>query len=155
MLDRLLQSLHQELSTTIQDIIRLQLENIKMLLHLLPETAILDLPEDQYYVLSTISSYFGPNDGDLAQLPLITLITGQPVFQVQMGNISAETWQMLNQKHSEFLSRSAINTLLNTINIDSFRENAQQINRMICNILPVPEGKFFISQDVNSVNSTS
>ncbi|CAI2183528.1 10167_t:CDS:2 [Funneliformis geosporum] len=63
MLDRLLQSLHQELSTTIQDIIRLQLENIKMLLHLLPETAILDLPEDQYYVLSTISSYFGPNDG--------------------------------------------------------------------------------------------
>ncbi|CAI2196540.1 16000_t:CDS:1, partial [Funneliformis geosporum] len=30
--------------------------------HVLPETAILDLPEDQYYVLSTISSYLGPND---------------------------------------------------------------------------------------------
>ncbi|CAI2186623.1 6955_t:CDS:2 [Funneliformis geosporum] len=63
MLDRLLQSLHQKLPTIIQDIIRLQLENIKMLSHLLPETAILDLPEDQYYVLSTISSYLGPNDG--------------------------------------------------------------------------------------------
>ncbi|CAI2197473.1 4328_t:CDS:1, partial [Funneliformis geosporum] len=62
MLNRLLQSLHQELPTIIQDIIRLQLENIKMLPHVLPETAILDLPEDQYYVLSTISSYVGPNN---------------------------------------------------------------------------------------------
>ncbi|CAI2172973.1 10228_t:CDS:2, partial [Funneliformis geosporum] len=44
------------------DIIRLQLENIKILLHLLPETAILDLPEDQYYILLTIFSYFSPND---------------------------------------------------------------------------------------------
>ncbi|CAI2165089.1 14070_t:CDS:2 [Funneliformis geosporum] len=110
MLDRLLQSLHQELPTTIQDIIRLQLENIKILLHLLPETAILDLPEDQYYILLTIFSYFSPND------------------EVRMGNISAETWQILNQKHSEFLSRSAIDTLLNTTNIVDFRENAQQIN---------------------------
>ncbi|CAI2169694.1 3595_t:CDS:2 [Funneliformis geosporum] len=126
-----------------------------MLPHVLPEIAILDLPEDQYYFLLTISSYLSPNDGDLAQLPFIT---GQPVFRsmiwtlfyplfvttsqrqqsdsrfyqilqkVQIGNISAETWQILSQKHSEFLSRSAIDTLLNTTNIVSFRENAQQIN---------------------------
>ncbi|CAI2197584.1 19874_t:CDS:1, partial [Funneliformis geosporum] len=63
--------------------------------------------------------------------------------------------QMLSQKHSEFLSYSAINTLLNTTNIVGFRENAQQINRMICNILPISEGKFFISQAVDSVNFTS
>ncbi|CAI2170040.1 19862_t:CDS:2 [Funneliformis geosporum] len=82
-----------------------------MLSHVLPETAILDLPEDQYYVLSTISSYLDPND--------------------------------------------AIDTFLNATNIVSFRENAQQINRMICNILSVSEGKFFISQAVDSVNFTS
>ncbi|CAI2198739.1 430_t:CDS:1, partial [Funneliformis geosporum] len=46
MLDRLLQSLYQEFPITSQDIIRLQLENIKMLSHILPETAILNLPED-------------------------------------------------------------------------------------------------------------
>ncbi|CAI2179547.1 11481_t:CDS:1, partial [Funneliformis geosporum] len=62
MLDRLLQSLHQELLTIIQDIRKLQLENIKMLPHLLPETAILNILENQYYVLSTISSYHSPND---------------------------------------------------------------------------------------------
>ncbi|CAI2189296.1 18948_t:CDS:2, partial [Funneliformis geosporum] len=82
-----------------------------MLPSVLPETAILNLPEDQYYVLSIITSYLGPND--------------------------------------------EIDTLLNTTNIVSFKENAQQINQMICNILPIPEGKFFKLQAVDSVNSTS
>ena len=41
-----------------------------------------------------------------------------------------------------------------TTHIVGFRENAQQINRMICNILPVPDGKFLISQALDSVNST-
>jgi len=34
-----------------------------MLPHIFPETTILELPQDQYKVLSTISSYMGKNDG--------------------------------------------------------------------------------------------
>ena len=34
-----------------------------------------------------------------------------------------------------------------------FKENAQQINRMICNLLPVPENKFLISQAIDFINS--
>ena len=71
-----------------------------------------------------------------------------------MGNISSQTWQMLQQRHSEYLTHSAINTLLNTTHIVGFRENAQQINRMVCNLLPVPNNKFLISQAVDFINST-
>src|SRR3954470_9964487 len=73
--------------------------------------------------------------------------------EIRMGNISQTTWNILQQRHSEFLSQSAINTLLNITHIVGFRENAQQINRMICNLLPVPENKFLISQAKDFVNS--
>ena len=62
MLDRLLESLHREILTSIKNMIKLQLENIKILPYTLPETTVLELPQDQYYTLSTISSYMGRND---------------------------------------------------------------------------------------------
>lgn len=119
--------------------------------------------------------------GDLAQLPPIT---GQPVFraatwrlfhplflttpqrqqsdnrfyqmlqEIRMGNITTQTWQILQHRHSEFLTRSALTTLLNTTNIVGFRENAQYINRMVCDTLPVPDGKFLISPSVDVIHST-
>jgi ATP-dependent exoDNAse (exonuclease V) alpha subunit len=118
--------------------------------------------------------------GDLAQLPPVT---GQHVFraaawtlfyplflripqrqradvrfyhmleEIRMGNISQTTWNILQQRHSEFLSQSAIDTLLNTTHIVGFRENAQQINRMICNMLPVHRDRFLISQASDFVGS--
>ena len=118
--------------------------------------------------------------GDLSQLPPIT---GQPVFraaswtlfyplflripqrqhsdtrfyqmlqEVRMGNISSDTWQLLQQRHSEFTTQPTVDTLLNTTHIVGFRENAQQINRMVCNALPVPNNKFLISNSVDFVNS--
>ena len=37
--------------------------NIKLLPPLLPETTMLELPQDQYHALSTITAYMGKNDG--------------------------------------------------------------------------------------------
>jgi len=304
MLDRLLQSLNQQLPTNIQQIIQIQMEDLKILPHIYPRTAMLELPEDQYYALNIITTYMGPNNGtkwpyyfitgsggtgksyiinmiidtlknrsstylllaptgvaaqniggqtihsalhitsthesfrtraytdkdlntylkkvdtiildetsmisaelfdfisnifanlhnnaipfgginiiaagDLAQLPPIT---GQPVFratawplfyplflktpqrqqadtrfyqmlqEIRMGSISTETWNTLQQRHSEFTTRSPIHNLLNTTHIVGFRENAQQINRMVCNTLPVPNDQFLISKAIDVVDS--
>ena len=62
MLDRLLQSLNNQLTTNISEIIRVQLDNLKILPHVYPETAMLELPHDQYHVLSTISMYMGKSN---------------------------------------------------------------------------------------------
>src|SRR6185295_5251590 len=61
MLDRLLQSLTNQLPVNISQIIRNQLNNLKILPHIYPETTMLELPQDQYHVLSTISTYMGKN----------------------------------------------------------------------------------------------
>ncbi len=63
MLDRLLQSLREQIPTNIYHIIQTQMENIKILPYIFPETTMLQLPRDQYRALSIISTYMGPNDG--------------------------------------------------------------------------------------------
>ncbi|CAI2190845.1 7109_t:CDS:2 [Funneliformis geosporum] len=91
--------------------------------HLLPETVIHDLPEDQYYVLSTISSYLSPNND-------------QPVFRSMTWTLfyplllTTPQHQQSDNRFYQILQevRMAIDTLLNTTNIVGFRENAQQIN---------------------------
>jgi len=304
MLDRLLHSISNHIPTTLSDIIKIQMNNLKLLPHIFPQTVMLDLPTDQYQALSTINMYMGEDDGvnypyyfitgsggtgksyminlitnmlserhqvylllaptgvaaqniggttihsklrivssygtfftraytdnefrtfllkvttiiideismvsaelfdfisnlfanlhdnarpfgginvivvgDLAQLPPVT---GQPVFhaaawqsfhplflrapqrqnndnefyqmleEIRINNISDQTWNKLQQRHSEFLSQPPLDTLLNTTHIVGFKENAQLINRMICNSLPVPENKFLISQAIDFVNS--
>src|SRR6185437_12822432 len=62
-LDRLLQSLNEQLPTNLKHIIQYQIENLKILPHYPLPIAILELPRDQYYTLSTISTYIGPNNG--------------------------------------------------------------------------------------------
>ena len=111
--------------------------------------------------------------GDLAQLPPVR---GQPIFkasswklfyplflktsqrqnndpefynmleEIRFNNISTETWNLLEQRASEYLTHPTVDTLLSTTHIVGFRESAQQINRMICNLLPVPNNKFLISR---------
>jgi len=62
MLTRLLSSLSQQLPSNLSHIIQIQMEDLKLLPHIFPETAILELPQDQYRVLSTIRMYLGKND---------------------------------------------------------------------------------------------
>lgn len=304
-LNRLLQSLNQHLPTNIQHIIQIQMEDLKILPHIHPQSTMLELPHDQYHALSTISTYMGPNNGikwpyyfitgsggtgksyiinliinmlnrrssnylllaptgvaaqniggqtihsalristshesfrtrayadkdlndhlkkidtiifdegsmisgelfdfisntfanlhrnsipfgginiivagDLTQLPPIT---GQQIFraatwplfyplflrepqrqhsdinfyhmlqEIRMGTISTETWNTLQQRHSEFITRSPFHNLLNTTHIVGLRETAQQINRMVCNTLPVPDNRFLISKATDVIDST-
>ncbi|CAB4412311.1 unnamed protein product [Rhizophagus irregularis] len=304
MLSRLLSSLSQQLTQNISSIIQMQMESLKLLPHVFPETAMLELPQDQYRALNTIRMYMGENDGikwpyffitgsagtgksyiihmivnilkqrrsnylllaptgvaaqnidgktihselrivttqggfytrahtdnelktrlkkidtiiieevsmvsaelldfisnvfanlhnnaiafgginvivvgDLAQLPPVS---GQQVFraatwslfyplflrtpqrqnndntfyqmleEIRIDNISTETRNILQQRHSEFLVRSAVEISFNTTHIVGFKENAQFINTMICNTLPVPPNKFLLSQASDFVNS--
>ena len=39
------------------------MNNLKLLPSIFPETAMLELPQDQYHALSTINMYLGRNDG--------------------------------------------------------------------------------------------
>ncbi|EXX50623.1 PIF1-like helicase domain-containing protein [Rhizophagus irregularis DAOM 181602=DAOM 197198] len=304
MLSRLLESLSIHLTTDLTQIVHAQLTDLKLLPHIYPKTAMLELPQDQYRVLSAISMYLGRNDGvrwpfffitgsagtgksyvinmitrmltqsshsfillaptgvaaqnvggftihsalhiisargsfftrayvdnelrvslkrittiiiekismvsadlldfisnmftnlhnndlafgginvivvgDLAQLPsinnhLVFRAAVWPFFyplflstlhrqhndselysmleEIRMDNMSPETWAKLQQRNSEFLVHASAGPLLNTTHIVGFRENAQHINRMICNLLPVPDNKFLISQAVDVVNS--
>ena len=61
-LERFLQSLNNELPASINQIIQIQMRNLKLLPPILPETAMLELPRDQYHALSIISTYMGRND---------------------------------------------------------------------------------------------
>src|SRR5687767_2723639 len=72
--------------------------------------------------------------------------------EVWSGNISDETWNKLQQRHAEYLVQTPVDALLNTTYIVGFRKNGQQINRMICNHLPVSENRFLISQAVDFMN---
>uniref|UniRef100_U9ST01 Uncharacterized protein n=1 Tax=Rhizophagus irregularis (strain DAOM 181602 / DAOM 197198 / MUCL 43194) TaxID=747089 RepID=U9ST01_RHIID len=63
MLSRLLSSLNQQLTQNISSIIQMQMESLKLLPHVFPETAMLELPQDQYRALNTIRMYMGENDG--------------------------------------------------------------------------------------------
>ncbi|GES90087.1 Pif1-like helicase domain-containing protein [Rhizophagus clarus] len=305
MLSRLLESLSIHLSTDLKHIIQTQMDDLKLLPRIYPKTAMLELPQDQYHILSTINMYLGKNDGvkwpyffitgsagtgksyiinmitniltqksqpflllaptgvaaqnvggmtihsalhiistngsflthayvdnelrsslkkittliieeismvsaelldfisnmfanlhnnalpfgglnviavdDLAQLPpinghLVFRAAVWPLFyplflttphrqhndpelysmleEICLSNIIPETWMKLQNRHSEFLVHTLPDVLLNTTHIVGFRENAQQINRMICNLLPVSENKFLISQATDFVNST-
>ncbi|CAG8691410.1 21521_t:CDS:2, partial [Gigaspora rosea] len=60
--DRLLLSLNEHLSDNLYHIIRIQMENLKILLQIFPSVAMLELSEDQYHALLTISIYMGPNN---------------------------------------------------------------------------------------------
>ena len=63
MLDRLLQILSDHLPANLSTVIISQMNNLKLLPSIFPETVMLELPQDQYHALSTINMYLGRNDG--------------------------------------------------------------------------------------------
>lgn len=118
--------------------------------------------------------------GDLAQLPPVTglpvykssewklfypLFLRQPQRQIQdkeyynalqeirLGKISTTTWNLLYQKLSIFDHQKPINTALNTTNIVGYKQTANQINNVICNMLPVTENKFLINSAIDFIDN--
>jgi len=118
--------------------------------------------------------------GDLAQLPPVTglpvykssewklfypLFLRQPQRQIQdkeyynalqeirLGEISLATWNLLYQKADIFDHQKPINTALNITNIVGYKKTANQINNIICNMLPVTENKFLISSAIDFIDN--
>ena len=118
--------------------------------------------------------------GNLAQIPPVTelpvykssewklfypLFLRQPQRQIQdkeyynalqeiwLGKISSTTWNLLYQKASIFDHQKPIDTALNITNIVGYKQTANQINNVICNMLPVNENKFLISLAIDFINN--
>ena len=56
----LLETLKDVMSSHIQNILQVQLNSLKQVPSILPHTAMLDLPDEQYRVLNTITTSLGP-----------------------------------------------------------------------------------------------
>ena len=52
-----------------------------------------------------------------------------------------------------FNHQKPIDTILNTTNIVGYKQTANQINNIICNMLPVTENKFLISTSIDFINN--
>jgi hypothetical protein len=118
--------------------------------------------------------------GDLAQLPPVTglqvfkssewklfypLFLREPQRQIQdkeyynalqeirLDKISLATWNFLYQKASIFDNQKLIDTALNVTNIVGYKKTADQINNVICNMLPVVEDKFLISTAIDFIDN--
>ena len=72
--------------------------------------------------------------------------------KIRLGNMTNDIWDKLQRKHQEFDSNRPMDLLLNTTNIVGYREMADKINSLTCNTLPTAEGKFFISNAIDTVN---
>lgn len=118
--------------------------------------------------------------GDLAQLPPVT---GLPVYkasewklfyplflrqpqrqihdkeyynalqEIRIGKMSLDTWNFLYQKAEIFDHQKPINAALNITNIVGYKLTANQINNVICNMLPVTEDKFLISSAIDFIDN--
>jgi DNA replication protein DnaC len=75
---------------------------------------------------------------------------------IRMGNIDDFTWNMLqtkfNQTINSTLSNNNLENLLNTTHIIGYKQMAKQINQMICNMLPIHNGKYLISNSIDIIN---
>ena len=117
--------------------------------------------------------------GDLAQLPPVTglpiykssewklfypLFLKQPQRQnqdiqyfntlqeIRIGEISLNTWNLLYEKAGNFNHQQTLDIALNLTNIVGYKQTADRINRVICNMLPVNEDKFLISTATDFIN---
>lgn len=66
--------------------------------------------------------------------------------------MSLNTWNLLYQKASNFNHQQSLNILLNITHIVGYKKTADQINRVICNMLPVSEDKFLINSAIDFID---
>jgi len=69
-----------------------------------------------------------------------------------MGQISLRTWNTLHRKYMDYEHHRSLDTFLNLTNIVGYKQTADRINRTICNLLPVNEDKFFLSDAIDYIN---
>lgn len=72
--------------------------------------------------------------------------------EIRFGNISQNTWDALTEKQLHHPTSPSLDSLLTTTHIVPHRQTADQINRLVCNNLPVENNKFLISAAVDFQN---
>ena len=72
--------------------------------------------------------------------------------EIRFGQISLHTWNLLYQKTRMLDTQKPLDTMLNITNIVGYKQTADQINRTICNMLPVNENKFLFSSAIDFIN---
>ncbi|CAG8731829.1 10017_t:CDS:2, partial [Rhizophagus irregularis] len=144
--------------------------------------ALLSFISEMFSVIQQTTIAFGGLNviivGDLAQLPPVT---GLPVYkssewklfyplflkepqrqgqdpryfnalqEIRMDKMTLNTWNFLYQKAAEFDQKS-LHTTLDITNIVGYKETANRINNMICNMLPINQNKFLINSAVDFIN---
>ena len=87
--------------------------------------------------------------GDLAQLQQSQRQQSDPNFykllEVRLGKVSVHLWNLVTQKASQYMQQQSLDILLTSTHIVGL-ETADQINRTICNALPIENEKLFLSK---------
>ncbi|CAJ0908487.1 3672_t:CDS:2, partial [Entrophospora sp. SA101] len=71
---------------------------------------------------------------------------------IRFGNITQKTHNFLLQKFNESHQQKTLEETLNTTYIVGYRETAARFNRMICNMLPVENDKFWICDAIDTID---
>ncbi|GBC10072.1 hypothetical protein RclHR1_09310007 [Rhizophagus clarus] len=88
--------------------------------------------------------------GDLAQLPPVRDEEFyQMLEEIRLDAISDNTWKKLEEKAANYNNNQSSDTLLTTTHIVGYCETSTQINNTICNILPINNDKYLISESID------
>ena len=68
--------------------------------------------------------------------------------EIPLGNITQTTWNKLMKCTSQYSTSHPLQTLTTT-HIVSYREMAKQINRTICNNIPINDNSFLLSEAID------
>ena len=76
----------------------------------------------------------------------------QMLQEIRLGNISETTWDRLIQKAAAYKPCFSLESLVTTTHIVSYKQTAEQINRIVNNALPLENEKFAISEAIDFIN---
>ena len=69
--------------------------------------------------------------------------------EIRFGNISQHTWNKLLEKAADYQAKMSLNNALTITHVVGLRKTADIINRAICNVLPVEDNCFLISEAID------
>jgi len=73
----------------------------------------------------------------------------QMLEEIRFGNISQNTWNKLLQKAASYKADMSLDNILTITHVVGHRQTADMINRTICNVLPIENECFLISEAID------
>ncbi|CAJ0648043.1 5265_t:CDS:2 [Entrophospora sp. SA101] len=149
-MENILNNLQDLLCDNISQLLQIQLNSLKISPMINPQNTIIDLPDDQLHVFSIIKNLLGPLN-DTKKYPFF-FITGSAGTGKSYVTRLIKTHNFLLQKFNESHQQKTLEETLNTTYIVGYRETAARFNRMICNMLPVENDKFWICDAIDTID---